>query len=455
MEFKIDYIVDSIQSLLSLYAIDSEQKNFDIEQKKKLQSTISNLHSSDQSIIFTKLKDIERQIFVKEFINYLHEDILLFLEKHDLYEFFQIIGLEKFLYFLALLEFDEMIEILENFNEETQTSIIKSLPFKKKIQIKRALSYPEFSCGRNMSINFLSVPYWWTVARTKKYIKDSKKAIENEEGNIFVTNEEKKVIGTISIIKILNEEQTQLIVNIFDKKIITVKAYDSIPEIANLFDQYDIDAIPVVNRTENIIGVLEISEVVEYLKESSDSHVLKSVGIFDSTNRTIFGMAFPRFLWLMINFLTAICASCFISFFEKSIAKVTTLAVLMPIVSTMGGNCGAQTATVIIRSIFTSSITKKQIITEISIALLNGICLAVICFFGVWFFYSNLILGAIFGFSIMLTLMLSGLCGVFIPIFLKKIKIDPPIGTSIMLTTITDCCGFATILFLGTIFLIK
>lgn len=458
MEFKIDYIVEDIQDFTKKY-IDANKNNGqtlldgEFKDRKKLYNIISNLHASDQAIIFTKLGDVERVVLIQEFTVALHEDIILFLEPVLLSDFFHAVGMDKFLYMLALIELDEVVEVLENFDEETRNQIIKLVPFKKRIKLKRSLSYPEFSCGRNMSVDFLSVPFWWTVARTKKYIKDSKKAIENEDGIIFVTDEEMKVIGTVSVIKLLNQEATQIISKIFDHEIISVKTYDSIPNIAYLFDQYDLDILPVVNKSGNIVGVLEIAEVVEYLQESSEKQILRSVGVFESKSNTVFGMAKPRFWWLVIDFFTAVCASYFISLFEGSIAKVTTLAVLMPIVSTMGGNCGSQTATVIIRSIFVGSITKKQMMNEIFISILNGIGLASLCFLAVWGFYGNMVLGAIFGVSVLLTLILAGLLGVLIPITLKKLKIDPPVGTSILLTTVTDICGFVAILSLGTIFL--
>jgi magnesium transporter len=459
MEFKIDYIIDDIKDFIELCITNGEnhtgKTTTEFAERKKLSHVISNLHASDQTIIFTKLKEPERKTFVQEFTSALHEDIILFLETNLLYEFLNIIGLEKFIYFVAMLEFDEIVEILEKLDDEHQETIMKVLPFKKRIQLKRALSYPDYSCGRSMSIDYLSVPYWWTVARTKKYIKDSKAALNNSDDTVYVTDEERRVIGKISTIKLLNEEPSNLINACFDKEIITVKVYDSIPDIAYMFDQYDLDTIPVINKQGNIVGVLEISDVIDYVQEQSDAHILKSVGVFKSKTNTVFGIAKVRFLWLALNFCTAVFASYFISLFEDSIAKVTTLAVLMPIVSTMGGNCGSQTATVIIRSIFISSVTKKQMISEILIGMLNGFGLAIFCFLGVWLFYSNITLAWIFGTSIIVTLTIAGICGVAIPLTLNRLKIDPPVGTSIIITTITDIAGFVTILSLGTIFLIK
>ena len=259
---------------------------------------------------------------------------------------------------------------------------MKNLPFKKRIQLKRSLSYPEYSCGRNMSVDYLSVPYWWTIARTKKYIKDSKSAIENEDGIIFVTDEERRLIGSISVIKLLNEDAAETINSCYDNKVVSVKVFDSIPDISHLFDQHDLDLIPVVNKIGNIVGVLELSEIIEYLQKSSDKQALRRAGVFEAKSNTIFGIAYTRFIWLFVNLLTAVFASYFISLFEESIAKVTALAVLMPITASMGGNCGMQTSTVIIRALFLGTITRKQVLTEITIAVLNGFALSIICGLG-------------------------------------------------------------------------
>jgi len=448
MEFKLDYIIDDIKAFIE---VDDLHEEF--AKRKKLNHTISNLHASDQALVFTKLKEHEKEIFIHEFSNSLSEDIILFLENNLLFDFLELIGFERFCYFVAMLEFDETVEVLEKFSEERRAEIMKNLPFKKRIQLKRSLSYPEYSCGRNMSVDYLSVPYWWTVARTKKYIKDSKSAIENDDGIIFVTDEERHLIGSISVIKLLNEDVAETINSCYDSKAVSVKVFDSIPDISHLFDQHDLDLIPVVNKIGNIVGVLELSEIIEYLQKSSDKQALRRAGVFEAKNNTIFGIAYTRFIWLFVNLLTAVFASYFISLFEESIAKVTALAVLMPITASMGGNCGMQTSTVIIRALFLGTITKKQVLTEIIIAVLNGFALSIICGLGIWFLYGKIVLGLVFALSLLITMFVAGFVGVMIPIALKKLKIDPAVASSVFLTTATDVSGFLTLLVLGTVFL--
>ncbi len=460
MEFKLDYIVDDIKDFIENFLKvphDEPLEHLQVEfiKRKKLSNTILNLHASDQAIVFSKLKDSEKESFIHEFGNILHEDVILFLEENLLYNFLDFIGFEKFCYFVAMLEFNETVEVLEKFSEEKRSEIMKNLPFKKRIQLKRSLSYPEYSCGRNMSVDYLSVPYWWTVARTKKYIKDSKKAIENEDGIIFVTDEERHLIGSISVIKLLNEDTADTINACYDAKVISVKVFDSIPDISHLFDQYDLDVIPVVNKGENIVGVLQLAEIIEYLQESSDKQALRRAGVFEAKTNTLFGITYARFIWLFINLLTAVFASYFISLFEDSIAKVTALAVLMPITASMGGNCGMQTSTVIIRSLFSGTVTRKQIFTEITIAILNGIILSVICGIGIWLFYGKILLGLVFAFALLITMFVAGVVGVLVPLMLKKLKIDPAVASSVFLTTATDVVGFLTLLFLGTVFLVR
>ncbi len=444
----MDYIIDDIKTF-----IEGDDMHEEFAKRKKLHHTISNLHASDQAIIFSKLKEYEKEIFIHEFSTTLSEDIILFLENNLLFDFLSIVGFEKFCYFVAMLEFDETVEVLEKFSEEKRAEIMANLPFKKRIQLKRSLSYPEYSCGRNMSVDYLSVPYWWTIARTKKYIKDSKSAIENEDGIIFVTDEERHLIGSISVIKLLNEDVADIISSCCESKTVSVKVFDSIPDISHLFDQHDLDIIPVVNKIGNIVGVLELSEIIEYLQKSSDKQALRRAGVFEAKNNTLFGITYTRFIWLFVNLLTAVFASYFISLFEESIAKVTALAVLMPITASMGGNCGMQTSTVIIRALFLGTITRKQVLTEITIAVLNGFALSIICGLGIWFLYGKVVLGLVFALSLLITMFVAGFVGVMIPIALKKLKIDPAVASSVFLTTATDVSGFLTLLLLGTAFL--
>lgn len=458
MEFKLDYIIDEILDFISSYITnDDDKKNpkeDEFQVRKKLAHAIENLYASDQALILTKLKENHRSIFLKEFIEVLDEDIILFIEQPLLDSMIEVIGMQKFVYFVAMLEFDKSISVLEHLDEEKRESVMQMLPFKRRIQIKRALSYPENSCGRNMSIDYLSAPYWWTVARTKKYIKDTHHAIENENGIIFITDEERKVIGTLSIIRLVNADGAEIVSNCFEKDVTTVKAYDSIEDVAPLFEQYDLDTIAVTNKVGHIVGILDFSDTVEHLQSQSDKQFLRRAGVFEAKKNTLFGIAYTRFIWLFINLMTATLAPMFISMFEESIAKVTILAVLMPIAASMGGNCGVQTSTVIVRALFVGDVTRKQIATECAVALLNGIALGSICTLVVSLLFSNFTLGAVFGFSIFANLCMAGFFGVLIPIVLKKLKIDPAVASAVFLTTATDVIGFFTFLMLGTIFLV-
>jgi len=246
--------------------------------------------------------------------------------------------------------------------------------------------------------------------------------------------------------------------DIKNKKTRKIKVNIDQEEVAFLFNKYGLVSAPVINENENIIGSITVDDVVDVIEEEREEDILKLGGvgqtdIYDAVINT----TRLRFSWLFLNLLTAIIASFVISFFQTSIEKVVALAVLMPIVASMGGNAGTQTLTVSVRALAIKELNPtnamKIVLKETFIGGINGIIFAIITSLVSMYWFQDIMLGLIIGLAMVLNLILAGFAGTIIPLTLDKFKIDPALASGVILTTITDVFGFLSFLGLASIFL--
>ena len=239
----------------------------------------------------------------------------------------------------------------------------------------------------------------------------------------------------------------------------TIKVTTDQEEVAYLFNKYGLVSAPVINEDQNIIGSITVDDVVDVIEEEREEDILKLGGvgqtdIYDAVINT----TKSRFSWLFLNLLTAIVASIVIGFFQASIEKVVALAVLMPIVASMGGNAGTQTLTVSVRALAVKELTPsnavKIVLKETFIGGINGIIFAIIISLVSMYWFQDCLLGFIIGLSMILNLILAGFAGTIIPLTLNRLNIDPALASGVILTTITDVFGFLSFLGLATIFLL-
>jgi magnesium transporter len=241
---------------------------------------------------------------------------------------------------------------------------------------------------------------------------------------------------------------------------ISIKSNTLASDVANIFEDRDLVSAPVIDKNNILLGRITIDDVVDVIREESESTVLNMAGLTDEED--IFAPIIPstrrRAIWLGINLITALIASGVISLFQDTIEKVVALAVLMPIVASMGGIAGSQTLTLVIRGIALGNISytnsKSLLIKEISVGLLNSFLWASVIGIVSSYWFNNYLIGVVIGIAMIANLVFAALSGVLIPILLKKIGVDPALGGSVILTTITDVIGFFSFLALGTIFLL-
>jgi len=347
---------------------------------------------------------------------------------------------------LGDLDSDDAVYILEDLDEEDQKEILAALPFTERVRLRRSLDYPEDTAGRRMQTEFVAVPPFWTVGQTIDYMRDEEDLPESFS-QIFVIDPTFKLVGAVALDKILRTKRLVRIEEVMDETRYRINAEMDQEEAAQLFEQYDLLSAAVVDENERLVGVLTIDDVVDVIHEEAEEDIKRLGGVGDEElSDSIVSTVRSRFTWLLINLGTAILASAVISLFDATIEQMVALAVLMPIVASMGGNAGTQTMTVTVRALATRDLdiynAGRIIRREAAVGLINGVLFAVIIgvVAGGWF--SSPGLGGIIAAAMVVNMLAAALAGILLPLFLDKVGADPAIASAVFVTTVTDVVGF-------------
>jgi magnesium transporter len=347
---------------------------------------------------------------------------------------------------LGELDSDDAVYILEDLDEADQKEILAALPFTERVRLRRSLDYPEDTAGRRMQTEFVAVPPFWTVGQTIDYMRDEEDLPESFS-QIFVIDPTFKLVGAVALDKILRTKRLVRIEEVMDETRYRINAEMDQEEAAQLFEQYDLLSAAVVDENERLVGVLTIDDVVDVIHEEAEEDIKRLGGVGDEElSDSILSTVRSRFTWLLINLGTAILASAVISLFDATIEQMVALAVLMPIVASMGGNAGTQTMTVTVRALATRDLdiynAGRIIRREAAVGFINGILFAVIIgvVAGLWF--SSQGLGAIIAAAMVVNMLAAALAGILLPLLLEKVGADPAIASAVFVTTVTDVVGF-------------
>ncbi len=347
---------------------------------------------------------------------------------------------------LGDLDSDDAVYILEDLDEEDQLEILAALPFTERVRLRRSLDYPEDTAGRRMQTEFVAVPPFWTVGQTIDYMRDEEN-LPDSFSQIFVIDPTFKLLGAVDLDRILRTKRQTRIEDVMDETRYRIDAEMDQEEAAQLFEQYDLLSAAVVDENERLVGVLTIDDVVDVIHEEADEDIKRLGGVGDEElSDNILSTVRSRFSWLLINLATAILASAVISMFDATIEQMVALAVLMPIVASMGGNAGTQTMTVTVRALATRDIdiynAGRIIRREAAVGLINGLLFAAIIgvVAGLWFASPGL--GGIIAAAMVVNMLAAALAGILLPLLLDKVGADPAISSAVFVTTVTDVVGF-------------
>jgi magnesium transporter len=420
-------------------------------------NSFKEMHPADAADIIEHLVQNDRESLIK--LNNFNIDPEVFVELNESIqsEIITYLSSESIVTILKNLESDDAIKILENVDEKDKNIILSSLPPKDRFALLESLSYPEDTAARIMQREFTAIPSNWSVGQTIDYLRENKDLPE-EFLEIFIVDEDFKPIATVPSSKVLTTPRETKMSSIMSESQLFIPVDMDKEEVGNLFENYNLNSAPVVDKTNKLVGMITNDDVLTVLKEEAEEDTLRLAGVGDEAiTDGVLTKTKRRFNWLLLNLFTAFLATWVISLFGATIEQMVVLAFLMPIVASMGGNAGMQTLAVTIRTLATNDLSKnnftQNILKEFNIGILNGIIFAVISAFIVHIWFQDSLLSLIISISMILTMIVAGLFGILVPITLKKINIDPAIASSVFVTTITDVIGFVSFLGVSAYFL--
>jgi len=438
-----------------IFITDLIKKNKDNE----LLEYIRELHNADIADLLHNLEPESRLDFVNKIRSNFDPEILTYLNDSLRDEIIEVLDIKQLASNAKTLDVDDAVDLVEDFEKSDQTTFLENIEENERKLIVEGLNYPEDSAGRLMQRNFVAVDDSWNVGETIDYLRSNKNNLPEDFYDIYLINPEKKITGIVPLGRLMGSNRVVELQDIQNKDTRIIKVTTDQEEVAYLFNKYGLVSAPVINEDQNIIGSITVDDVVDVIEEEREEDILKLGGvgqtdIYDAVINT----TKSRFSWLFLNLLTAVVASIVIGFFQASIEKVVALAVLMPIVASMGGNAGTQTLTVSVRALAVKELTPsnavKIVLKETFIGGINGIIFAIIISLVSMYWFQDGLLGFIIGLAMVLNLILAGFAGTIIPLTLNRLNIDPALASGVILTTITDVFGFLSFLGLATIFLL-
>ena len=355
------------------------------------------------------------------------------------------------------LELDEIVDILQNLPEERMNKILSNMSLVDRKRIEIGLTFPDNTAGGLLNTDVISVRPNNSINEVITYLRDQVDLPENTD-KIFVVNNENEYLGELLISKIITSKPTMLVREIMETEFPSIDADLDDKEVATLFERNDLISSPVVDKDGKLIGRITIDDVVDVIREDADQNLLGMAGVAEDTFAPPGRAAKSRVFWLSMNLVTAFIAASTINLFQEVIDKIVYLAVLMPIVASMGGVAATQTLTIVLRGLTLEQINTSNIRwlfkRELAVSILNGMVLSILVGFVTLSWFKDITIAILISCALVINLISSVIAGILVPLILRKFNQDPAIGGSVVVTTVTDVVGFLSFLGLATIYLI-
>jgi magnesium transporter len=356
------------------------------------------------------------------------------------------------------LENDDAVALLEDLDQDDRQEILEALPPIDRAALTRSLDFPENSAGRLMQTTLVTVPPFWTAGQAIDYMRDAEADdLPDQFYEVFVVDPAHRFLGNVFLDALMRMKPDTPLGDSMRTDRRRVSVTDDAEDIAELFERYNLVSAPVVDDAERLVGVITIDDVVDVIREEADQEIkaLGGVSADEALSDKVWWITRSRFLWLLVNLITAFIASSVLGAFEGQLQKMVALAVLAPIVASQGGNGATQTMTVVIRALATRELSRlnalRVIGREVLVGALNGIAFGVLTGIGaaIWFHEGGL--GIVIAGAMLTNLIAGALGGILVPLVLEKFEIDPAVSSSAFVTTVTDVVGYSSFLGLATI----
>ena len=444
------YVLDRGAVSAILYAVEAQDRT-------QLITLIEPLHAADLADLLEQITAYDRRRLIALYDREFDGDILAELDEGLREEVVTLLAPEVLAGAVRELESDEVVDLLEDLETPQQEAILEALDDSDRVAIEQSLTYPEFSAGRLMQREVVFAPEHWTVGEAIDHLR-SAGALPEQFYHVILVDPKMHPLGNVTLGRLMSSQRDMPLMSIKEETFRTIPVAQDEEDVAYAFNQYHLISAPVINKDGRLIGVITIDDAMAVLDEEHEEDILRLAGVGDNRlSDTVLETTRQRFPWLAVNLITAVGASLVIAQFEATIAQFVALAVLMPIIASMGGNAGTQSLTIAVRAIATKDLTGSNFLRiirrEALVGLINGAMFAVVMgVIGVIWFGSPQ-LGYVIALAMVINLLIAGLAGTGVPILLDKLGIDPALASGAFVTTVTDVVGFFAFLGLAALVL--
>ncbi|MDR0233402.1 MAG: magnesium transporter [Zoogloeaceae bacterium] len=429
------------------------------QNQSELQRKLDRMHPADVAYVLEALP-LEDRILVWDMVRPERDGEIL-LEVSDAVRETLIESMDRHELVAAAesLDTDELADLVPDLPQEVVEDVFQSLPSEEREQLRTAMSYPEDTVGALMDFDMVTVREDVTLEVVLRYLRRFGELPEHTD-KIFVIDRDSALQGVLTLESLLINDPETDVRQVMKKDVVRFHPQDSAEEAAQAFERYDLGSAPVVDENNRVIGRITLVTVVDFIREESEAEQLAKAGLREEEDifASVWHSVRNRWAWLAINLVTALVASRVISLFEDSIERIVALAALMPIVAGIGGNSGNQTITMIVRAIAMGQVkadaARRLLKKELSVALINGVLWGGLLGVLAWQLYDSVSLGLVMTAAMSLNLLLAATAGVGIPLLRMRLGSDPALGSSVMITALTDSGGFFIFLGLATLFLL-
>ncbi|MGA1187257.1 MAG: magnesium transporter [Candidatus Puniceispirillaceae bacterium] len=454
---------DQSDRLTSLYGLTPKVESAIIDAVqsgavRRLRTLVAPLHPADQADLLERLPTRSATAMVRLLGDHLDAETLTYVDESTREAIIEAIGTDGLARQLQDLSTDDAINIIEELEQDDLQDVLAALSAEDRVLVEEGLSFPEDSAGRLMQREIVTVPSFWTVGQTIDFLRSGKSAIEDFY-LIFVTDPSRKPLGEIALSRLLCAQRPRRVSELMDTDFRSIPVDMDQEEVAVLFRRYGMVSAGVVDPHNRLVGMITNDDVIDVIDEEAEEDLLALAGVGDANLRSgLWETLQGRSSWLFINLLTAVLASAVIGVFDATIEQLVALAILMPIVASMGGNAGTQTMTVAVRAIalrqLDAAATRQFVLRELIVATTNGLLFAALAAGLSYFWFGDQNIAIVMAVAMMANLLVAGLSGTFVPVGLMRAGVDPAVASSVFVTTITDVVGFFVFLGLAALYLI-
>ena len=447
-EIELTSFEECLQNLM--ISLESSKHEEAIEQLK-------DLHPGEIALLLEAIKPKDRSVIWPGIKSSIQGEVLKEVNEDVQSQLIDEMSVEDLVKATENLDTDDLADIVPNLPESAVHSLLLTLDYKHREHLNKVLEYPEDSAGGLMNTDFITVRPDVTISTVIRYLRLLKE-MPVDTDQVFVVDRNFTYLGSLLISTILTEEPEEVIMSLINSEFSKpIYADTDEGEVALLFEQRNLISAPVIDEKNQLVGRITIDDVVDVIRDQAEHSVMSMVGLDEDEDvfAPIVQSTLRRSIWLGVNLVTAFIAVYFIGLFEATLQQKIALAILMPVVASMGGIAGTQTLIIVTRGIATGRVTtaniKSLINKEVAVSGLNGIIWSIVIALATYYWFSDIVLSVVIGLAIIVNLIVAAFSGAFLPLLLTKLKIDPALAGGVILTTITDVIGFVAFLGLAAL----